>query len=477
MDGIAAQLAQFAAELRYEDIPEQVRADLRKHMRDVVGVALAAVPLSTSEMARAMASQWGTSADVCCWGTDARLPASGAAFVNGVLAHSLDFDDTHLPSILHPSASVIPAALAVAEQRGLGTHDLLTAAAAGYEVCIRSGMAGYDRELGNSIFFERGWHATSICGTLGAATAAARLYGLNAEGVANALGIATSFGSGVLEGNRVGGSVKRLHCGWAAHAGIIAAQSAQAGFTAPATALEGRFGFYRAFCGGQFDTASLTAELGEHWSIADVCIKPYPANHFTHAGIEAALQLKSKFDVADIDDVELRVPTPTLRTIAEPREQKLRPESGYHAAFSGPFTVASALLSKRTDGLGFEDFSDAKAHDPRYLALAAKVRCLADSDCDAVFPSQLPAAVQIRLKGGDTLRAWVPHSKGSQANPMSPAEIRRKFIDNATRVWSLARAETAWRRLGDPHNLACRGWVHSDAHDDASRPDSGEPRP
>ena len=124
--------------------------------------------------------------------------------MNGVLAHSLDFDDTHLPSVLHPSASIIPGVLAVAEQTGASIADAVAAAAAGYEVCVRTGMAAYDKSLGNSVFFERGWHATSICGTLGVAVAAAKLMGLGAEGIAHALGIAVSMGSGVIEGNRAG---------------------------------------------------------------------------------------------------------------------------------------------------------------------------------------------------------------------------------------------------------------------------------
>src|SRR5262249_10612551 len=158
-----------------------------------------------------------------------------------------DFDDTHLPSVLHPSASIIPTALAVGEATGASGKDVIAASAAGYEVCVRTGMAAYDRVLGNSVFFERGLHATSICGALAAAVVAAKLYGLDDVGTGHALGIATSMGSGLLEANRAGGSVKRLHCGWAAHSGIIAAQAARAGITSPVTALEGRFGFYQAF--------------------------------------------------------------------------------------------------------------------------------------------------------------------------------------------------------------------------------------
>src|SRR5690606_8858182 len=153
-------------------------------------------------------------------GLPEKLPAPLAAFVNGVLAHSLDYDDTHLPSVLHPSASVIPAALAVAEQTGADGRATIAAIASGLEVCVRIGMAGYDADAGNSIFFEHGQHATSIAGALGGAVSAALLYGLGADGVTHALGVAASMASGIIEANRTGGTVKRMHCGWAAQSGV-----------------------------------------------------------------------------------------------------------------------------------------------------------------------------------------------------------------------------------------------------------------
>ena len=177
-------------------------------------------------------------------GGEERCPAPAAALVNGTLAHALDFDDTHLPSVLHPSASVVPAALAVAEARGRSGAEALHAIAVGIEINVRLGSAGYDATQRVNLFFERGLHATSICGALAAAGAAALLLGLDAAGVADAIGIAASMGAGLLEANRTGGTVKRVHCGWAAHAGVCAAELARSGLTGPPTVLEGRFGFF-----------------------------------------------------------------------------------------------------------------------------------------------------------------------------------------------------------------------------------------
>lgn len=445
-----ARIAGFVAGVRYQALPAEVARSVRERVLDTVGLALAASGLDTSRMARQVAEAWGGPPEATTLGFGDRRPAAGAAFVNGVLAHSLDFDDTHLPSVLHPSASVVPGVLAVAEATGATSHEAIAAAAAGYEVCIRTGMAGYDRELGNSIFFERGWHATSICGTLAVAVAAAKLYGLDAAGIGHALGIAASMGSGIIEANRAGGSVKRLHCGWAAHAGIVAAQCAKAGLTGPPTVLEGRFGFYQAFCGGRFDEKELLDGLGERWCVPGIFYKPYPANHFTHAGIDAALRVRDRLPVEEIEEIALGVATPTLRTIAEPREHKIRPQSGYHAQFSAPFAVAAALLGGGGLGVDLSDFSDRNAADPRYLALAAKVKPYGEPACDAIFPNQFPAVMKVTTRSGQTLEERVLVNRGGPGNPLSPDELTRKFLANARRAIGDGEAERVAERILDP---------------------------
>ncbi|WP_309239968.1 MmgE/PrpD family protein [Actinomadura sp. J1-007] len=374
-------------------------------------------------------------------------PEPSAALLNGTLAHSLDFDDTHLPSVLHPSASVVPAALAAAEAQGASGAALLDAIGAGVEIAVRLGMAGYDPGLGNSVFFERGLHATAICGAFGAAAACAMLSGLDAAGVADAMGIAASMGSGLLEANRTGGTVKRVHCGWAAHAAVTAAGMARTGITGPPTVLEGRFGLLQAFCGDQADPDALTDRLGEHWELPGIFFKPYPCNHFTHAGIDAALRLRANgLDPTAIDDLELGAPTAVLRTIGEPAQDKARPKSGYHAAFSGPYTVAAALLGGGGLGVSHEDFTDEAAADPARLALAAKVRCVPDARCDQIFPHRFPAVLRVRLRDGTVLEERVEANRGGPDRPLSAAELAAKFHLNATRHVSPARADEITER-------------------------------
>jgi len=311
---------------------------------------------------------------------------------------------------------------------------------------------GYDEELRNSVFFERGLHATSICGAVGAAVAVAMLQGQDEAGIASAAGIAASMGAGLLEANRTGGTVKRVHCGWAAHCGVAAADLARHGLTGPPTVLEGRFGFLQAFCGDRAHPDAVVRGLGTDWELPRVVFKPYPCNHFTHAGVDAALRLRAQgLAPTDVTAIELGVAKPVLRTIAEPPEAKARPASGYHAAFSGPYTVAAALLGGGL-GVSHEDFTDAAARDPRRLALAALVRCVEDERCSASVPHAFPAVLRVTTRTGEELEARVEVNRGGPGNPLSDEELARKFHDNAVRSLPEERAaELAARTLALPH--------------------------
>lgn len=437
-------LGEFAAKV---DPPAAVRADVPTRILDVVGNALAAYAEKNADAAPAalrVMRRWAGVPESSVLGFRDRLPAPSAAFVNGVLAHSLDYDDTHLPSVLHPSASVVPAALAAAEAGAPG--DLIAAIAAGIEVTNRLGMAGCDPDTGANLYFERGQHATSICGTIGAAVAVARLYELDAGRIADAIGIAASMGAGVLEANRTGGSVKRAHCGWAAHGGVVAATLAAEGLTGPPTVLEGRFGFFTAHT-GRFDPTAVTDRLGEEWELLRTVFKPYPSNHFTHAGIDCALALRAAgLDPDDVVSAELGVAEPVLRTIAEPAAEKARPRSGYHAKFSGPYTVAVALTGGGGLGVGLDDFA---ALDPRRLDLAARIEVRADPVASAAFPRAFAGVLRVRTRTGSVLQHRVTSSRGGPGHPLSLAEVTEKFTGNAGRALPAGAVAALARAVGD----------------------------
>ncbi|MGW0808666.1 MmgE/PrpD family protein [Nonomuraea sp. NPDC002799] len=440
------ELAEFAVDCRDAGLPVAVRDDVPGRVLDVLGNCLAAYAEPDGDAAPAVlraVRRWAGNGEATAIGSGDLLPAPSAALVNGTLAHSLDYDDTHLPSVLHPSAPVVPAALAAAQSAGASGAELIAAIAAGIEVCARLGMASYLPEERNSRFFEQGQHATSICGTLGAAVAAGLLYGLPAEGIAHAMGVAASMGSGLLEANRTGGTIKRAHCGWAAHAGVSAAVLALEGLTGPPTVLEGRFGFFQAWLGGRYDAGALLSGLGERWELLRTVYKPYPTNHFTHPAIDCALALRRDgLDPSRIESIEVGVAAPVLRTIAEPPEEKARPRSPYHAKFSGPYTVAAALLGGGGLGLALDDFATL---DPARLALAARVRCVPDERASEIFPLAFAAVLRVRLHDGSTLEHRVDSSRGGPEHPLSAADLETKFRNNATR----ALPETQVRELAE----------------------------
>lgn len=447
---LVEKIAGFAHQTSYEGLPEEVRSSVRSRLLDTLGNSLAALRLDTSVAIRSHVLEQGGTEQAHALGVPRLVPASQAAMVNGVLAHSLDFDDTHLPSILHPSATVIPASLAAAELGGANGRDLARAVAVGLELCVRLGMAGYDRDRRNSLFFDRGQHATSICGTVAGALAAALLLGATEEQIAHSMGLAVSMASGVLEGNRAGGTVKRLHCGWAAHAAVTSAELALAGFTGPPSVLEGRFGFFEAFLSGRFDESQIVDELGSRWDVPRIFFKPYPCNHFTHAGIDAAMALREKVHLEDIAEIRLGVAEPTVRTIGEPIEGKRNPETGYQAQFSGPYTVAAALFGGGGLGLWLDDFTDELARDPARRELMAKVSVEADAECFEVYPNQFPAVLRIITRDGAELIEKVMTNRGGAERPLSDEELGTKFRMNAERVLNenaVAEMEDAVKRL------------------------------
>ena len=427
-------LAEFAVTSYRHGVPAEVRTSVRQRVLDTVGIAVAASGLDTSRAVLGYVTEQGGRPQAHAVGVPTLLPAPLAALANGTLAHSLDYDDTHLPSVLHPSASVVPAGLAAAEMAGASGAELVAAVAVGLEICVRLGMGGYDRDAGNSMFFERGQHATSICGAIGGAATAALLTGADAAGVLHAMGLAVSMSGGVIEANRTGGTVKRLHCGWAAHAAVTAAALAARGFTGPPTVFEGRFGFYHAWLDGRFDEPAVRAGLGTDWEVPGIFFKPYPANHFTHTAADAAFALRDRgVRLEDVTSIRLGVADPTVRTIGEPIEVKRAPATGYAAQFSGPYVVVAAFLGGGGLGLGLDDFTDEKATDPVRREHMAKVEVRSDPDCTAVFPNQFPAVLTVVTADGRELTERVMANRGGPARPLDDAELARKFTDNAGR--------------------------------------------
>ncbi|MCD4524359.1 MmgE/PrpD family protein [Nocardioides sp. cx-173] len=443
-------VADFAVTAGTDGVPDDVATSVQQRVLDVLGLCVAAHRLPTSAAILAHVVDQGGHPQATAIGLPTQVTAGQAALANGVLAHSLDYDDTHLPSVLHPSAAVVPAALAAAEHGGASGEQVVRAVAVGLEVAVRLGMAGYDEELGNSVYFEHGQHATSITGAMGAAVAASLLYGADRKGVLDALGLTASMASGIIEANRTGGTVKRLHCGLAAQAGVAAAQLVRRGFTGPPTVLEGRFGFFEAWLHGRYSPTAVSAGLGTEWSVPGIFFKPYPANHFTHAVIDAGLAFRAR-GVApeDVVSITVGVAPSVIRTIGEPIEVKRAPETGYQAQFSAPYAVTAGLFGGGGLGLGLDDFTDALAQDPARRAVMARVEVVPDQRCGAIYPHQFPAVVTLRTGSGEELVEEVLANRGGPARPLSDDELGRKFTDNVAGRLDPAAADAVRRGVLD----------------------------
>lgn len=430
---IAERLAEFVGGLDFADMPLEVLASAQDRIMDTVGICVAAQDADAVVAARELVKEWGDGRPLSTViGSSVRSFPAAAALVNGTCAHALDFDDTHLPSIVHPSAMLVPAVLAQAEACGSSGAETIVALVAGYEVCTRLAMAQYDAALGNSVMFEHGLHATSIIGTVAGAAACARLRGLGPDGIADAMAIACSMGAGLIEANRSGGTVKKFHGGWTAHGSIAAAGAAAHGLTGPRTVFEGRFGFFAAYCHERWNPAACTAELGERWDTPGIFYKPYPCNHFAHAFVDAASVLKERgVRAKDVVGVTLGTAAAPWRTIGDPIEEKRRPRSPYHALFSAPFVFATALVGGSGLGVTAVDFTEAALHDEERQRLVDITEVEVDDECTRLFPNQFAGVTRVRLRDGQEFEERVLVNRGSPDRPLSRRELLLKLELNA----------------------------------------------
>jgi 2-methylcitrate dehydratase PrpD len=426
---LAEELGRFAAELEFDDLSDQVVRSVQDHLCDTLGVAAAALGRSEAGWAAfTFAQRSGGAQEATVLGSDVRVPAANAALVNGTYAHALDFDDTHLPTIVHPSAAMVPALIAEAEAVGASGRDLITALAVAYEVNCRLSLAQFSVELGNSVMFEHGLHATAIIGAVAGAVGCARLRRMDASGITHSLAIACSMGAGLTEANRRGGSIKQLQVGWAGHAAVSAASMAAFGLTGPKTALEGRFGFFEAYCHEAWDPARVTDGLGRVWLTPSISFKPYPCNHFTHAVVDAAIDLKERgLSPSDVARVTIGTAEPSWRTIGDPIEEKRDPNTTYAAKFSAPFVFATALVGGSDLGVGMDDFSEEALADPLRLRIARVCDVVVDAECTRIFPNEFPAVVEVTTHSGEHIKSRILGSRGGPSRPLSAGELATKL--------------------------------------------------
>jgi 2-methylcitrate dehydratase PrpD len=429
----ARTLAEFAAGLKFENIPAPVLHRAKLLILDALGCGLASNAYGFSDVAVAGATALGGEGTCSVIGREVRLPVRDAALANGMLIHGLDFDDTHLNSIIHATAACLPCALTFGESRGIDGKTLLVAYAAGMETAIRVGAAV------KGGFHHAGFHATGLVAHFSSAVVAARILGLSADGIVAAQGIAASTASGVQVFLEEGAWTKRMHPGWAAVAGITAAVLAQKGFKAPTRPYEGRFGFFDTHIQHPPAPIDLNAELtslGDVWELAETAIKPYPVCHFIHGCADAAIELHAGINPADIASVEAYLPRDTMPIVAEPAAAKTRPTNEYEAKFSAQFVVATCLIK---GAFGLADLMPAALEDPVVLDLTQRITCAIDPD--TAFPAFFSGGVRVTLKDGRSLFRHIRVNSGAGERALDEAAVSKKFLASATLSIPLAQAE------------------------------------
>jgi len=412
------------------DLPQGVRVAAARHFTDAVGVGIGAAGCEAGRHWRNYAAGRVESGPASVFGTDRGMSAATAALINGGLIHSLEYDDTHTGSIVHGSAVLAAAALAAGEAAGASGADIMRAYTLWYEVFIRMGLAAAGG------FQNRGYQLTSVGGALCAAGIAANLKKLDDTQTQAAIGIALSQASGVFEFLTNGSTVKSMHPGWAAHAGLIAADLAEAGMTGPLTAIEGKFGLFRLFAGDDAAPerfAQSLQDLGTVWHLEQAAYKFHPCCHYLHPFIEAARLLQDEGVTVDtIEWIENGVPQGAAGIICEPWEDKQK-ASGHLARWSLPVTVAMQFVDGKVDLGSFEmPLSEGVAD----LAQKSTWRPLEGS----AFPKRFDALLRVGVKNGRVLEKHIDDVFGNGSRPPSEEDLAAKFTGNVTRVGSSTAA-------------------------------------
>jgi 2-methylcitrate dehydratase PrpD len=403
--GVTQGLARFVVATRWDDIPSPVRHQAKRSFMNFFAVALAGCRTGPVETALRSLSEFSGGKQATVIGRRERIDALGAAFLNAAGANVHDFCDTHLRTVIHPTAPVAPALLALAELQQVSGSELLLAFILGNEIQARVGLAISPSHYG------RGWHITSTCGVFGAAAGSGKLLALDERQMVSALGAAATQSSGLCE--CLGTPAKSLSVGGAARNGLWSALLAKQGFDGPPEPLAGVQGFYRAL-NETPDLPVITDGLGENWQIMATSYKPYPCGFVIHPVLDCVLDWRGDHRTAEVARVTVRGnPLLSVRTD--------RPDvsTGRESQVSVQHAVAAALV---TGQAGLDQFTDACVRDPKVLALRGKVEVISD---DAF--STIAAAVEITTADGVIHKLSQAAARGSDVNPLDDSALEDKL--------------------------------------------------
>jgi 2-methylcitrate dehydratase PrpD len=418
-----AVLSTFASKTRLPDISSEAVAATKRHILDCTGVALAAAVEPAGRIILDVTREQGGNAQAGVLGSNLRTSTISAAWTNGALAHLLDYDDT---GFSHPTACILPAALAMAQATGASGGALVAAVCVGLEVFERLSSSGrqHEHELRR-----RGFHPTSLYGCSAAAAAAGNIVGLNPEQMAVAIGLAAANAGGLTQ--HFGTPGKGVHAGNSARAGVTSTLLAAKNYVADLTAIEGKYGFFSAFHDvGNYTFEKMGNGLGTHWSIVDpgLTVKNYPCCGGTLRALDALQALLRENDIrfGDVTRLEVDVHPDLLHIV-----RFHKPTRGFHGKFSIDYVLAAMLLDGRVD---LDSFSDEYCNSPRMRASLDKVQVNAHPEWPNDPASRRKQPVTITMKDGRTFNRMVEKVLGSPGNPMSRDELVDKYRGCASRV-------------------------------------------
>ena len=440
MRPVAEALAERIASLDAARLPPEVRETCERLLIDVIGLCVVA---RATDYVRAALSAWSSDAGrATAIGHPGQIGAAAAAFVNGTAAHGEDFDDTFEGGPVHAGAVVVPAVLAAAEQERRSGASALVGVAAGVETICRLSL------VVPKAVHKAGFHPTAVFGALAAAAGAGAALRLEPRRLVDALGVAGSMASGIIEYLAEGTWTKRMHPGWAAQSGLRAALLGRAGFSGPRTVFEGVHGLFAGFARtSEGNYPALLDGFGQRWLMTGLAFKPYPCGTMIQPYVDCARRLSKRVDPGDVVELVAGVAEGTVHRLWEPLAEKQRPPNGYAAKFSAPWCIAAGLVR---GSLGLDAFADAAVADPRVRALAAKVRY--EVDPANPYPFEYTGQLRLRLKGGAVLEERQPHLRGGAREPLARADLEEKLRGNARAGgWpddrvaaALALARTLW---------------------------------
>jgi 2-methylcitrate dehydratase PrpD len=454
---LASQVAEWVSEVQYEDLPSDVIESTRLRILDVIGLALAGAETQFGRASIAAAKTLSPAGPSRVFGTGDAVAAPTAAFTNAALSQALEYDDTHNESIVHMSSPAVAASLALADLLGAPTRgrgdgrtvtgrDLILSIAVANEISCRVGSVSPGQ------FHRRGFHPTGLFAPFGIAAGIGKILGLDAQRLAWAQGTAGSCAAGLLECWVDGTQTKFLHSGFAAQSGLTAALLADAGVSGPPKVFEGRFGLFASHlqdASAPKNLGRIVGGLGTHWESRNSSFKPFPTAHVLHPYVSAILRLHAQgVRAADVARVECPVAEFNVSIVCEPVAEKTAPATQAHCRVCLQYTIAEALYS---GSLGKNAYSEAMRLNPDVLALARKV----DYVVDPAFPGpgRFKGAVRVTLHDGRVLEEIEEYNRGSAENPMSDAELRAKFDDNAGGFLSANQRERLAQEISRTENL------------------------